>query len=229
MFRSEPEPRRSSRTVLWVILGSVVLGMLVWVVRNHTVAGNVASAAVGAVRQAIDPSSTPSPAESPAGAPAAAAGETRPGGRSRAEKDSRRAALPAAPAATADTPADPAVVPPTRAVSSGPVTPMSPMSPIVVAPTYDGTSIDVIPPKLRTPLANAPLRAETRRDATAIEVIVNDDGTVESVKSTTRPGTLAEAIKVINGLSISSTWKFSPAMKNGQPVKYRLLVPLSMF
>jgi Gram-negative bacterial TonB protein C-terminal len=230
MFRTEPEPRRTKRTVLWVILGSVAVGLLVWVLRNWTVAGTVATAAVGAVRQAIDPSASPLPAESPASAPASAANDAaRPASRSRAEKDPRRATSPAGPASPAGVPPDPAAAPPARVTPAGPVTPMSPSMSIVVPPTYDGTSIDVVPPKLRTPTASAPLRPESRRDANAIEVTVNEDGTVESVKSTTRPSTLAEAIRVINGLSIASTWRFSPAMKNGQPVKYRLRVPLSMF
>lgn len=61
----------------------------------------------------------------------------------------------------------------------------------------------------------------------AIEIIVNDDGLVTSVKAVTRPASLAEALEMYNGLSTTKSWRFTPAARNGQSVKYRFFIPLS--
>lgn len=98
---------------------------------------------------------------------------------------------------------------------------------------YDKTNAEVAAPVLLTPLSHVPLPPEIRREASstdvAIQVMVNEEGTVDIVKATVSPRTLGESILVYNGLSIAKTWRFRPASKNGLPVKYRLLVPLSMF
>jgi hypothetical protein len=99
--------------------------------------------------------------------------------------------------------------------------------------TYDARNTDVVPPSLLTPLSHVPLPPEIRREAAsttvAILVLVNVEGTVDSVNATMEPRTLGESILVYNGLSIAKTWRFHPASKNGRPVRYRLRVPLSMF
>ena len=138
----------------------------------------------------------------------------------------------------------PATVPTVPASVGPPVTPVAP-SPVPADPTpltaplasaadtrtYDATSADVAPPALLTPVANAPLRAGSRQSpgSVANEIIVNDDGSIASVKATSEPTTIAETLQVFNGLSIAKSWQFDPALRNGQPVKYRLLVPLSTF
>jgi hypothetical protein len=106
-----------------------------------------------------------------------------------------------------------------------------PPTPATDQPTYDATNVEVEPPKLLTPLANRPLPPESGRSprALAIEIIVNETGSIESAKSATRPATLGEALQVINGLSQAMTWRFGPALSNGQHVKYRLVVPLTVF
>jgi hypothetical protein len=99
--------------------------------------------------------------------------------------------------------------------------------------TYDAKNSDVVPPALLTPLSHVPLPPEIRREAAsttvAIFVLVNAEGTVDSVNATMEPRTLGESILVYNGLSIAKTWRFHPATRAGRPVSYRLRVPLSMF
>jgi len=98
---------------------------------------------------------------------------------------------------------------------------------------YDAKNTDVVPPTLLTPLSHVPLPPEIRREAAltkvAILVLVNVEGTVDSVNSTMEPRTLGESILVYNGLSIAKTWRFHPATRGGRPVRYQLRVPLSMF
>jgi hypothetical protein len=98
---------------------------------------------------------------------------------------------------------------------------------------YDKTNAEVTAPVLLTPLSHVPLPPEIRREASstdvAIQVTINEEGTVDIVKASVSPRTLGESILVYNGLSIAKTWRFHPASRNGLPVKYRLLVPLSMF
>ena len=83
-------------------------------------------------------------------------------------------------------------------------------------------------PALLTPIAIADgrQRANDSPGSSAIEIIVNADGLVHSVKAIGQPSTVGEALETINWLSITKSWRFDPAKRNGQPVRYRLVVPL---
>jgi hypothetical protein len=137
----------------------------------------------------------------------------------------------------AESPNEPAPVP-VRAPQAAPVVlPSASFAGVLPAPAdpnmYDAKNTDVVPPTLLTPLSHVPLPPEIRREAAstkvAILVLVNVEGTVDSVNSTMEPRTLGESILVYNGLSIAKTWRFHPATRGGRPVRYRLRVPLSMF
>ena len=69
-------------------------------------------------------------------------------------------------------------------------------------------------------LSNTPQQA-------TIEIIVGGDGTVQSVKAGKPPATVGETLEMTNWLSTAKSWQFGPAVRNSQPVKYRLVVPLS--
>ena len=86
----------------------------------------------------------------------------------------------------------------------------------------------MVPPALLTPVANAPVKTTPRYEngTSVIEIMVNEDGFVQSVKTVRDPATMGEALDLINWLSITKSWRFGPATRNGEPVKYRLLVPL---
>lgn len=102
--------------------------------------------------------------------------------------------------------------------------------PSVATTTYDATSAGVTPPMLLTSTVNPIARKDTRSEpgSPAIEVLINTDGSVQSVKAVTRPSTIGQTLEMVNGLSITKSWRFDPALRDGQPVKYRLLVPLSV-
>jgi hypothetical protein len=98
---------------------------------------------------------------------------------------------------------------------------------------YDSKDADIAPPVLLTSMSPMPKSPEMLLEATtsklAIRVLVNEAGTVDLVNATLPPRTLAESILVTNGLAMAKTWQFRPAARSGRPVKYRLILPLSMF
>lgn len=93
--------------------------------------------------------------------------------------------------------------------------------------TFDATNSSVVPPRATYPQSLNMLPFGTPVGILAIEVVVNEGGTVEGAKAAREPGTIGEYLSVLNGLSSAKTWRFQPATLDGQPVKYRLLIPLS--
>lgn len=83
---------------------------------------------------------------------------------------------------------------------------------------YRGTDATIDPPAL----TRAQLRAETDDGApsitTYLEIIVNEEGTVDQVKLRSRRSSLHDRMLV----SAAKAWHFTPALKDGRPVKYVL-------
>jgi len=63
-------------------------------------------------------------------------------------------------------------------------------------------------------------------DTQGIAVVVNEAGTVDSVRSVNKPRTMAESLQLTSALSTVKSWQFRPATKDNIPVKYRLILPL---
>ena len=95
------------------------------------------------------------------------------------------------------------------------------------APVYDSATVDVKPPSLLTPIGIAPVRTNYVPGLATIEVIVGGDGLVESARAGKPPASVGETLELMNWLHAAKSWRFGPAVKNGQPVKYLLIVPLS--
>ena len=82
---------------------------------------------------------------------------------------------------------------------------------------YSQTDQTVEPPRLLS-------RPLTRRlpsggsDAATVEVVISPDGGVERVRLTSRPRRLVDVME----LSAAKAWQFDPALKDGQPVRYRV-------
>jgi outer membrane biosynthesis protein TonB len=65
-----------------------------------------------------------------------------------------------------------------------------------------------------------PTVAGWRTDTNTIELIVSDDGSVEHVKLLTAPQRMTDVML----LSRAKLWKFAPALKDGRPVRYRVIM-----
>ena len=56
------------------------------------------------------------------------------------------------------------------------------------------------------------------------EVLITEGGGVESVKALRVPATMADAVSMTMRLSAAKAWRFHPALKDGEPVRYRRIV-----
>lgn len=99
--------------------------------------------------------------------------------------------------------------------------------PLLSAVVFDTTDVNVMPPVTLSrrfpPVPSG--RYETRRNLEGlVEAVVSASGQVESVKLLYPPHTVHESMI----LSAIKTWQFQPAMKDGRPVRYRQLIPVSV-
>jgi hypothetical protein len=112
----------------------------------------------------------------------------------------------AAPAATPSAPA--AATPAPEAAAA-----------VVDRTIYSAEDRDVAPPQTSEDLP-APTFTRWTTRTNAIEVIVSETGMVERVRMVTPPQRMPDILV----LSRAKVWKFTPAMKDGKPVRYRLLL-----
>lgn len=95
---------------------------------------------------------------------------------------------------------------------------------------YTAKDPDVVPPTPILPRLLAGLHPSTpgiRPDALTVAVLVARDGSVESVRGLVAPRTMGETVLLTEALSVVKSWRFSPATKDGEPVKYEQIVPLT--
>ena len=104
---------------------------------------------------------------------------------------------------------------------------MPPFLPPVAAPVvraadpivYSGASLDVQPPVIYSPkLPPVPPADPYWQGTNTMELLIDESGAVQQARLTSRPIRMPDMML----LSPAKTWKFHPALKNGQPVKYRL-------
>jgi hypothetical protein len=141
-------------------------------------------------------------------------------------------ALPAEGSSDADAPPEPragaaVVIESVASPSASESTPTSPRpEPSARSVIYDARDSEVTPPTavpqqligMWSPLAPT--------DTGGITVLVNETGTVDSVRSVNEPRTMAESLQLAFALSAVKSWHFRPAIKDNVPVKYRLILPL---
>ena len=107
------------------------------------------------------------------------------------------------------TPNAPAAEPPSSA----------PNAAVVDDTIYSTQDRDVVPPHTSETLPGPTISSWTTR-INAMEVIVSQTGDVERVRLVTPPQRMPDMF----ALSRAKVWKFTPAMKDGKPVRYRLLL-----
>jgi hypothetical protein len=111
---------------------------------------------------------------------------------------------------------------PTPASETGGRVPADPALPD--SKVYSAADAEVAPPVfVRTRLPAAPSPAVRADELPEVEVVVSPTGDVESVKLLTQPTGVGPAMM----LSAIKNWRFHPATRDGQPVRYRLLIRLT--
>jgi len=92
------------------------------------------------------------------------------------------------------------------------------------ATVFSAADLEVVPPSLLRPhLPTSPRGGVRTADLPQVELLVSPTGEVESVKLVTQRAGVASAMM----LSAIKTWRFEPANRYGQPVRYRVLVRLT--
>jgi hypothetical protein len=140
-------------------------------------------------------------------------------------------------------PALPVLAEPERTVSAPPVVNDLPVvrepdvpsaepapPPVVDRPAiHRATEGDVTPPQMVYPQTLQPAVAGmSRQDFLRIEVVVNDHGVVESAKAKDVPRNLTESMMLFNALATAKSWRFNPAVKHDEPVRYAQLIALPL-
>ncbi len=93
---------------------------------------------------------------------------------------------------------------------------------------YSADDQDVVAPVAIYPQLPTSLPPGVRpEEVSVIEVLVNEDGRVESARMPDAPRHMGAAVVTTNSLSAAKTWIFRPAMKDGQPVRYRKIIWLA--
>ena len=85
-------------------------------------------------------------------------------------------------------------------------------------PIYSRWDPEVIPPGFQYPQLPSQFLSGVRPDMNTIELIVSESGAVERVRLLSTPKRMADMML----LSGAKNWVFEPAIKDGQPVRYRL-------
>lgn len=206
-----------------MVIGAIAAGAWYYISQRDSGAVTTGPAAATA---AATPS--PSPTASPSSTPTASAASAEQGPKPRPAKAARPPATPSpmVPSPVVQAPVEPARLPAPSNPAPERVT-GKPAVPAADLRVYDAATADVTPPSLLTPIGIAPVRTNYVPGLATIEVIVSGDGSVESAKAGKAPATVGETLEMMSWLSAAKSWRFGPAVKDGQSVKYRLVVPLS--
>lgn len=89
---------------------------------------------------------------------------------------------------------------------------------------FSSAQPDVVPPTLmRAQMPQVPIRGVPITAPGVLELVVGDDGTVVSARLVPTSNRYQDRMMV----SAAKTWRFSPARRYGQPVRYRLEMPIT--
>lgn len=95
---------------------------------------------------------------------------------------------------------------------------------------YGRQDADVAAPVPIYPQSITPAPDGLRRPGyLALEVLVNENGMVDTAKARDLPRTIGESVLMTMALSSVKSWRFHPAVKNGSAVSYREIVAVEMY
>ena len=99
----------------------------------------------------------------------------------------------------------------------------------IAATTFTESDVGVVPPVPDSSQQLWLMPASPRQsDQIRIEVVVDERGSVQAVKARDRTDSLADAAALTMSLSAVKSWHFTPALKDGRPVKFRLNLTLTI-
>jgi hypothetical protein len=94
-----------------------------------------------------------------------------------------------------------------------------PSSEDALLPIYSEDDDDVIPAQLLTTQTSGPLFTGIRPHMNTMELVISPAGRVETVKLMSQTKRMTDMLL----LSGAKTWKFTPALREGQPVRYKTM------
>jgi hypothetical protein len=89
--------------------------------------------------------------------------------------------------------------------------------PLIDGRIYSKTDPDVVPARLVSAQRGGPMFRNMESAVNTMELIISKQGRVEEVRLISPPQRMTDMLL----LSGAKTWKFVPALKDGQPVRYR--------
>jgi TonB family protein len=84
---------------------------------------------------------------------------------------------------------------------------------------YTAADLDVVPPILLSRDLSS-WRQSRQPYVDLVEVMVSQDGDVERIRLVSEPRRMIDMM----ALSAAKMWRFDPALKDGEPVRYRLVL-----
>jgi hypothetical protein len=88
---------------------------------------------------------------------------------------------------------------------------------------YSESDTDVTPPIQTYPRFVEPI-APNHPGASPFLIVINEHGLVESAVLARPPADMRQAVSGTLLLSVAKAWRFQPATRDGQPVKYRRVI-----
>ena len=130
----------------------------------------------------------------------------------------RAASSGEAPAST-DAPRQAAVQPPAEA--NHPTLPVTILEMAPGSQIYSALDADVAAPVAAYPQSPSVATALHDDEMLTFDVVIDKTGKVESVKLRRAPSSIRSTLMLTMSMSVAKAWRFQPAIRNGQSVKYR--------
>ncbi len=86
---------------------------------------------------------------------------------------------------------------------------------------YSAVDADVAAPVAAYPQSPTVATVLHDDEMLTFDVVIDETGKVESVKLRRAPSSIRSTLMLTMSMSVAKAWRFQPAMRNGQSVKYR--------
>ena len=115
---------------------------------------------------------------------------------------------------------------PRQAVPAAPAAHESPVSTTLIEPAPTAHIYSVLDTEVAAPVAaypQSPVVATVFDDDEMLtfDLVIDQTGKVESVKLLHAPSSIRSTLMLTMSMSVAKAWRFAPAMRHGQSVRYR--------